>query len=238
MRAPHHDQADTPATDHAPALLSPRGTVSEAVQTDLGFFVDVRERLEQRGIYDASRLRSQRPELYQVIARLLASGICGKEEIRQLCGVAWETVAAVEADAAPTIREYKARLSGRLRLAISAAADRLIEQARAGELSAVDVAILIDKLLLLEGEATARVELVEDPAASAFRAAMAALAGQATAAGLAGMGTAGGFIGKGAGGAAGAAGGGLAAGSPGGGPVLEVEAVPVPPSDCEARNAR
>lgn len=162
-----------------------------AEQTELGFFVDVRAQLESRGVYDASRLKAQRPELYAVIARLLASGICSKEEIRTLCGVAWETVAAVEADAAPTIRDFKSRLSARLRLAISAAADRLLEQARAGDLTAIDFGILVDKLLLIEGEATARVEIVDDPAAAAFRQAMAALAPAA-------MGLAGGNVGKGA----------------------------------------
>lgn len=171
------------------SFLSAPGQVVE--QTELGFFIDVREQLEARGVYDASRLKAQRPELYQVIARLLASGICGKDEIARLCGVAWESVAAVEADAAPTIREFKSRLSVRLRLAISAAADHLIIQARAGELTAIDFGILVDKLLLIEGEATARVELVEDPAAAAFRQAMAALAPAA-------MGLVGGFPGKGA----------------------------------------
>lgn len=224
------DQA-APASD-PPAFLS-TAAAPAAEQTELGFFVDVRARLEARGVYDASRLKSQRPELYQVIARLLASGICGKEEIRTLCGVAWETVAAVEADAAPTIRDFKARLSGRLRLAISAAADRLIEQARAGELSAIDFGILVDKLLLIEGEATARVEIVEDPAAAAFRQAMAALAGQAAGA-VPGMGLGAGNPGKGA--AALGAGAGMPAG-----PVLEVQAVAVPvsPSDSQgpARNS-
>lgn len=163
-------------------LSRPPGPAME--QTELGMMVEVRATLEARGVYDASRLKSQRPELYHVIARLLASGICGKEEIRTLCGVAWETVAAVEADAAPTIREFKARLSARLRLAISAAADSLLEQARKGELTAIDFGILVDKLLLIEGEATARVELVEDPAAQAFRQAMAALAAQAAGSGM------------------------------------------------------
>lgn len=163
-----------PAADPPHSFLSTSTPAAE--QTELGFFVDVQARLEARGFYDASRLKAQRPDIYQVIARLLASGIVGKEEIRQLCGVAWETVAAVEADAAPTIRDFKSRLSARLRLAISAAADRLLEQARAGELTAIDFGILVDKLLLIEGEATARVEIVDDPAAAAFRQAMAALA--------------------------------------------------------------
>jgi len=226
-----HDQDQAPACRAVPALLSAAGQAAE--QTELGFFVDVRRQLEARGVYDASRLKSQRPELYQVIARLLASGICGKEEIRTLCGVAWETVAAVEADAAPTIREFKSRLSVRLRLAISAAADRLLEQARAGELSAIDFGIMVDKLLLIEGEATARVELVEDPAATAFRAAMATLAAQAAGAGGQGMGSAGGNVGKGAA----AIGGG--AGMPSG-PLFDVlaVAVPMPPSDSPAPDHR
>jgi len=222
----HPEQA--PAAGPDPGVFLSTAAAPAAEQTELGFFVDVRERLEARGVYDASRLKSHRPELYAVIARLLASGICGKEEIRTLCGVAWETVAAVEADAAPTIRDFKQRLSGRLRLAISAAADRLIEQARAGQLSAIDFGILVDKLLLIEGEATARIELVEDPAAAAFRQAMAALASQAAGA-APGMGLAGGNVGKGA---ALGAGPGMA-----GAPVFEVEAVavPVPPSDSAAQ---
>lgn len=178
------------ATSPPPSFLSAQPPAAE--QTELGFFVDVRAQLEGRGIYDASRLRAQRPELFQVVARLLASGLVGKQTIADLVGVAWETVAAVEADAAPTIRDFKGRLSARLRLAISAAADRLLEQARAGELTAIDFGILVDKLLLIEGEATARVEIVEDPAAAAFRQAMAALAPQA-------MGLAGGNPLKGAG---------------------------------------
>ncbi len=220
---------NAPAAGPDPGVFLSTAAAPAAEKTELGFFVDVRARLEARGVYDASRLKSQRPELYAVIARLLASGICGKEEIRTLCGVAWETVAAVEADAAPTIRDFKARLSARLRLAISAAADRLLEQARAGELSAIDFGILVDKLLLIEGEATARVEIMEDPAAAAFRQAMAAIAGQA-ASSAPGMGLAGGNLGKGAAALS-------APGSRPGAPVLEVQAVAVPvqPSDSQGQ---
>ncbi len=223
---PSADQA--PASPTLPALLnSPDGAME---CTDLGLWVEVRDQLEARGRYDASRLQARKPELYRVIARLLASGICSKDEIATLCGVAWETVAAVEQAAAPDIRDFKRRLSGRLRLAISAAADRLIEQARAGDLDAIAFGILVDKLLLLEGEATSRVEIVEDPAAAAFRQAMAALAGQAAAAGAPGMGLAGGFVGKGA---ALGAGSGMPAG-----PLIEADAVAVPvaPSDLQAHN--
>jgi len=222
-----NDQA--PASPTLPALLNsapPPGMEC----TELGMLVEVRAQLEARGVYDASRLRARKPELFQVIARLLASGVCGKDEIARLCGVAWETVAAVEAAAASDIRDFKRVLSGRLRLAISAAADKLIDQARAGDLDAIAFGILVDKLLLIEGEATARVELVEDPATAAFRAAMAALASQAAAGGAPGMGLVGGNPGKGAALGAGA-------GMPAG-PLVEVDVVPVPvrPSDLQAHN--
>jgi len=141
----------------------------ECEVTELGLEVQIVQTLEQRGIYDASRLKARKPEVYAIIRKLLSTGLIGKDEIARLCGVAWETVAAVEVDGAGSIRDLKTRLCAHLSLALTAAAEGLIRRAKAGALTALDFGILVDKLLLLSGEATQRIELVEDPVVADFR---------------------------------------------------------------------
>ncbi len=67
-----------------------------------------------------------------------------------------------------------------LRAVITLAIDSLLDRARKGELSAIDIAILIDKCELLSGGVTARVEVqssAEEQEAAAFYDSLLKLAG-------------------------------------------------------------
>jgi hypothetical protein len=59
---------------------------------------------------------------------------------------------------------------------ITLALDSLVERAKAGKISPIEVCALIDKVELLSGGATSRVEVVEDPETVEFRRFLAAQA--------------------------------------------------------------
>lgn len=138
------------------------------VTTELGLEVEetLQTTLEARGIYTADRCPAG---VRRAIVALLARGL-GKQTVAQLLGVAWETVRAVEFAEASSLRDQKRGFSDKLRLVIDAGFDDMIERIRSGrlKLSALDLCMLTDKWLLLNGEATERVEHVEDPRVRAF----------------------------------------------------------------------
>lgn len=155
----------------SPAALFFRRAVEASPEevTELGFTVEatVRQQLEARGHYTADRV----PEpLRRVIVKLLGAGL-GKQTIAELVGCAWETVRAVDVAHASSIRDQKESIAHRLRLIIDAGTEDMLGRIRAGALkvSPLELGILIDKWLLLSGEATARVEVGEDPRIAAFR---------------------------------------------------------------------
>lgn len=129
--------------------------------TELGFPVDLAESLEKRGIYDTTRLRERKPEVYQAAVLCLGKGVSAKTT-GELLGLDIRTVNAVleVAEAEGSITPYKSRTVAQLRGIIGLGLDGLMEKAAKGQLSAIDLAVLIDKLELLSGGVTARVEQV------------------------------------------------------------------------------
>ncbi len=127
------------------------------VTTELGFSVKLADVQRLRGQYDASRL-SEPVKL--AIAGLLALPGVKVDTIAKELGVSWEVVVAVRESSPEAIREFRDALSKRLESVIGLALPALLDQAREGKLNVFDLSLLIDRVLLLRGEATSRVEHV------------------------------------------------------------------------------
>lgn len=152
------DLGDGAGTAAPPLDLRP-GQEDLEHQLSLGLETPVMERLEARGIYDASRLMQRKPEIYRAVGKCLGMGVSVGTTADLLC-LDIRTVNAVlqrlEADGA--IPPYKERTVQALRAVVGLAIDQLMEKAKDGKLGALDVAILIDKIELLSGGVTHRVE--------------------------------------------------------------------------------
>ncbi len=107
-----------------------------------------------RGKYDVSRLRRDHPQLVNLITWLLSLPGMTHQAIAEACGkgVCWETVAAIAATGAESIREFKLRQSAKLQLVLDAATPGLMAKAAQGKLSALDFKLLTDAFLQLSGE--------------------------------------------------------------------------------------
>jgi hypothetical protein len=138
--------------------------------TELGFPVDVAEQLEQRGIYTAERLQARKPELVAAAKRMLGHGISSKMTA-EILGVDIRAILEIgrlgESDG--SIPPYKERTLRQLRAVVTLSLDSLVDRAKAGKVSPIEVCALIDKAELLSGGATSRVEVVEDPEVAEFR---------------------------------------------------------------------
>lgn len=123
-----------------------------------------------RGTYTAERFREREPKRYALIVSGLAQGY-SKQALAKAVGVAWETVRAVEkVEAGKSILEEKKGFADGLADVIELGIDGLKTKARDGKLSALDVAVLTDKFLILRGEASSIIETRgEDPAVAAYR---------------------------------------------------------------------
>lgn len=138
-----------PSKAQRTAALRPDGLV----QPELGLEgLSELEKLEKlRGQYDVSRLAAEKLGLITFLLSVPGTKI---NSIARIVGVAWETVEAVSIHCQPTIREFKDRLKGRLMRVAEAAATRLLAQAEEGELSAFDLHMIVQDIMLLGGEPT------------------------------------------------------------------------------------
>lgn len=131
--------------------------------TELGFEVAVTKELESRGINDASRLIEQKPEVFRVIANLLARQTPIRD-ICAICGVSGHTVQSVadHPEAKLPVATQKAHLMAKMRLAVSLGIEGIIERFSAdpGSITALEWAIIKDKLAVDEGGVTDRTELI------------------------------------------------------------------------------
>lgn len=140
--------------------------------TELGFDVIIAEKLADRGIYDASRLKARKPEIYRAVRKCLCMCVSAKTTAELLC-LDIRTVNQVKDELVEenAIPPFKTEVVARLRAIITIGLDELMERARKGELSAIDIAVLIDKQELLSGGVTSRSEVIystEDEADRAF----------------------------------------------------------------------
>lgn len=131
-------------------------------QGDLGFDLVLAVKLEERGIYDATRLKARKPEIYKAARRCVQMGV-SPGMTAELLSLDIRTVNAVmgELEKEGAITPYKERTVWQLRGVVTLGIDGLMERAKAGELSALDIAVLIDKIELLSGGVTQRIESKE-----------------------------------------------------------------------------
>lgn len=141
--------------------------------TELGFEVDVK-RAEKalRGHYDVSVLQRDNEQLVNLITWLLSLPGMSIQGIAQASGMAWESVAAIQALQKKPIREFKLRACEKLSLVIDASFGGLMKRAAEGKITAFDFKLLVDAWLQLSGEGhTMKFEGAkpEDPKRQAFR---------------------------------------------------------------------
>lgn len=151
----HARKASAPAA--APFFILP------TVTTELGFETVVTETLEARGIYDLTRLDARKPEIVKATVKMLGKGM-GVDEISECLGLDQRTVAAIreraeESGAMPGHKEMTVR---KLKSLLGMMMSRLEADIQSGkkEVSALEIAVIIDKIELLSGGVTNRTEVV------------------------------------------------------------------------------
>ena len=121
------------------------------------------ERLEATGEFSGERLLTRRPEVYRAICRMSAEGLSMSAMARAL-GVSRNTVAAVQDREQISIEHHKKELLRNVRTAARLSVERVVELVPSinnAKDAAIVAAVMVDKLQLLSGEATARVERIE-----------------------------------------------------------------------------
>ncbi len=121
------------------------------------------EKLEATGEFSGERLIARRPEVYRAICRMSAEGLSMSAMARAL-GVSRNTVAAVQEREGICIEQHKKELLRNVRTAARLSVERVVELVPSinnAKDAAIVAAVMVDKLQLLSGEATARVERVE-----------------------------------------------------------------------------
>jgi transcriptional regulator with XRE-family HTH domain len=121
------------------------------------------EKLEATGEFSGERLLARRPEVYRAICRMSAEGLSMSAMARAL-GVSRNTVAAVQEREQFPIEQQKKELLKNVRTAARLSVERVVELVPSinnAKDAAIVAAVMVDKMQLLSGEATARVEKVE-----------------------------------------------------------------------------
>ena len=148
------------------ASLIQAAAAADAAAPALSFFSEVEEaekRLAQAGEFTGERLHRDRPGIYAAVVRMAAEGQSISATARAL-GVSRNTVCAVREREGVSVEQEKKELLKDLRRASRLGVEKVIEllpETKAAKDAAIVSAVMIDKLQLLSGEATARVERVE-----------------------------------------------------------------------------
>jgi transposase-like protein len=149
-----------------PASLIQAAAQAEAAAPALSFFSEVEEaekRLAEAGEFTGERLFRDRPGVYAAIVRMAAEGQSISAAARAL-GVSRNTVCAVRDREGYSVEQDKKELLKDLRRASRLGVEKVIEllpDTKAAKDAAIVAAVMVDKMQLLSGEATARVERVE-----------------------------------------------------------------------------
>jgi hypothetical protein len=148
-------KAATPLQESEAALSAAPFLFSE---DEIGF-----EKLEATGEFTGERLLARRPEVYRAVVRMAAEGQSISATARAL-SVSRNTVAAVREREGISIEQEKKELLRDVRRAARLSVERAIElvpSINSAKDAAIVAAVMVDKMQLLSGEATSRVEKVE-----------------------------------------------------------------------------
>jgi hypothetical protein len=117
------------------------------------------KQLVQKPKYTGERLLRDRPRVYRKVVELLAAGT-GYREICRECGVADDTVKAVERREAVPIAARKERLMSVFANVAEVSAERMEQLASKANLrdAGITAGIATEKMLLLHGEPTMHVQ--------------------------------------------------------------------------------
>lgn len=121
------------------------------------------EKLEATGEFSGERLLARRPEVYRAILSMSAEGLSVSAMARAF-GVSRNTIAAVQEREGFSIEQHKKELLRNVRTAARLSVERVVElvpSINSAKDAAIVAAVMVDKLQLLSGEATARVEKIE-----------------------------------------------------------------------------
>jgi len=121
------------------------------------------EKLEATGEFSGERLLARRPEVYRAILSMSAEGLSVSAMARAFA-VSRNTIAAVQEREGFSIEQHKKELLRNVRTAARLSVERVVElvpSINSAKDAAIVAAVMVDKLQLLSGEATARVERVE-----------------------------------------------------------------------------
>lgn len=121
------------------------------------------EKLEATGEFSGERLLARRPEVYRAILSMSAEGLSVSAMARAF-GVSRNTIAAVQEREGFSIEQHKKELLKNVRTAARLSVERVVElvpSINSAKDAAIVAAVMVDKLQLLSGEATSRVEKVE-----------------------------------------------------------------------------
>lgn len=122
---------------------------------------------ERKGVTTGERLFQQRPKVYKAVVAALAEGTIGIRAICRAFNVHPNTVHAVMDREKISIETLKTQTINNLRKVAALGSERLMELVNDGSVKPGELAILlgvtVDKLQLLQGEATSRVEHVQAP---------------------------------------------------------------------------
>jgi len=162
LNATERAMMEQAATKAATPLQESEAALSAAPflfsKDELGF-----EKLEATGEFTGERLLARRPEVYRAVVRMAAEGQSISATARAL-SVSRNTVAAVREREGISIEQEKKELLRDVRRAARLSVERAIElvpSINSAKDAAIVAAVMVDKMQLLSGEATSRVEKVE-----------------------------------------------------------------------------
>jgi hypothetical protein len=153
-------------------MTTPGSLIQAAVQADraaptFSFFSEeekeASEKLAGAGEFTGERLHRDRPGVYAAAVRMAAEGLSISATSRAL-GISRNTVCAVRDREGFSIEQDKKELLRDLRRASRLGVEKVLEllpETKLAKDAAIVAAVMVDKMQLLSGEATARVERLE-----------------------------------------------------------------------------
>jgi transposase-like protein len=148
------------------ASLMQEAAAAELAAPALSFFSEIEEaekRLAESGEFTGERLHRDRPGIYAAVVRMAAEGQSISATARAL-GVSRNTVCAVREREGISVEQERKELLKDLRKASRLGVEKVLElmpDLKSAKDAAITAAVMLDKMQLLSGEATSRVERVE-----------------------------------------------------------------------------